>query len=65
MQTTMMSEIPRCDFCLNPAAYDGKTRMGSWAYMCKTHFEILGLGLGMGLGQEWKKGGEKNESKHR
>lgn len=46
-----------CDLCTREglqvvAQYDGATRMGPWAYMCKTCFESYGVGLGLGLGQE-------------
>ena len=46
-----VSEISQCNFCLNEAEYDAKTKMGMWAYLCKMHFEILGVGLGTGKGQ--------------
>ena len=53
------STLPACDFCkmagvtpANPAAYDGKTRSGPWAYMCARHFKINGVGLGEGRGQK-------------
>jgi|SRR5215467_391330 len=49
------TEFPRCDFCSAQAEYDGKTVMGPWAYMCQTHFEILGVGLGLGKGQRLAK----------
>lgn len=32
----------KCDFCGKPALYDGKTRLGPWAYMCQEHFDALG-----------------------
>lgn len=47
--------IPDCDFCegpdKKPAAYDGKTDFGPWAYMCEAHFCKFGAGLGLGKGQ--------------
>lgn len=48
--------LPECDVCAGegvarPAAYDGKTIYGPWAYMCQEHMEGLGVGLGTGLGQ--------------
>lgn len=44
--------IPTCDVCkTRPAAYDGKTVHGPWAYMCEPCFAALGIGLGTGLGQ--------------
>jgi len=47
-----VSEMPRCSFCHQMAEYDGKTNQGPWAYMCDTHFKILGCGLGLGKGQK-------------
>jgi hypothetical protein len=48
--------LPNCD--THPldqppelAAYDGKTRMGPWGYMCEECFEKFGVGLGVGRGQ--------------
>jgi len=41
-----VTEMSKCDFCLNVAEYYCKTKMGMWVYMCKTHFEILGTGKG-------------------
>lgn len=47
-----VAKIPPCDIeCTEPAAYDGKTVDGPWAYMCETHFRLLGVGLGTGKGQ--------------
>lgn len=54
---------PDCDVCKHvgpppklhaqPAAYDGKTKEGPWAYMCEYHFKKYGLGkLGIGYGQK-------------
>jgi hypothetical protein len=48
---TVVYTIPKCDFCSNSAAYDGKTVHGSWAYMCRQHFATEGRGLGLGRGQ--------------
>lgn len=50
-------EIPDCDFHkLNgepgtPAAYDGETKRGPWAFMCSPCFREHGVGLGLGRGQ--------------
>jgi len=44
--------LPKCDFCEFAAGFDGKTKQGPWANMCKLHFDIHGVGLGTGLGQE-------------
>ena len=58
-----MVRIPPCDIGAphGDAAYDGKTRLGPWAYMCETHFEQLGVGLGLGKGQRLilKEGSDK------
>ena len=43
---------PACDFCHQPAEYDGKTKLGPWAYMCQKCFAIFGVGLGLGKGQQ-------------
>ena len=34
-----------CDFCKQPAKYDGKTKLGPWAYMCEEHFKQLGYNV--------------------
>lgn len=52
--TVSVPSLPGCSFCTkggNPAAYDGATTLGPWAYMCEDHFEIYGRGLGTGVGQ--------------
>lgn len=47
---TEMSQT--CDICQQqPAKYDGKTKMGPWAYMCEKCFKAYGVGLGLGKGQ--------------
>ena len=53
------NRLPPCDFCkqnsliaYQAAHYDGKTKMGPWAYMCKEHFKQYGIGLGLGRGQK-------------
>ena len=45
-------KLPKCDFCSSQAHYDGKTRMGPWAWMCPAHFRAYGIGLGLGRGQK-------------
>lgn len=49
-------EVQHCDFCkpenTTPATYDGKTKYGSWAFMCDIHFKLYGCGLGLGRGQK-------------
>ena len=54
----VVDAIPNCDLCaagkasvVNPAAYDGATVMGPWAYMCEAHFRQYGVGVGEGRGQ--------------
>ena len=46
-----VSNIPQCQFCSAPAAYDAKTHMGPWAYLCEKCFKRHGIGLGLGKGQ--------------
>jgi len=55
----VMETIPFCDFCMFGirgtgvlAKYDGRTKSGSWAWMCEEHFKEHGVGLGEGNGQE-------------
>ena len=49
----LMSVLPKCVFCEQKAAYDGKTLIGPWAYMCERHWLAHGAGkLGLGLGQK-------------
>lgn len=50
----------RCGYCSTPfedAQFiaDGKTREGSWAYMCMPCFAEHGLGLGLGVGQLFRR----------
>lgn len=35
----------KCDFCKSVALYDGKTKMGPWAFMCREHFDRYHCGL--------------------
>jgi len=51
MDKATVAVLPKCDFCAQTAAYDGKTRMGPWAYMCEAHYVQHGVGLGTGRGQ--------------
>jgi hypothetical protein len=52
-----VSRLPDCQICKSrsdvpvPAAYDGKTVFGPWAYMCEADFAKYGVGLGTGEGQ--------------
>ena len=41
----------KCQFCNNEAKYDGKTKMGPWAYLCENCFVRYGVGLGLGKDQ--------------
>lgn len=46
--------IPPCYFCEDdtPAAYDAKTTMGPWAFLCQPHMDQFGPPqLGTGFGQ--------------
>lgn len=57
----------KCDICetnTGNTCYDAKTKMGCWAYMCKScwqeHRAVRGLGVGIGQKYEkannvWKK----------
>jgi hypothetical protein len=49
MKTVKLAVLPKCDFCDKPAHYDGKTKFGPWANMCKDHFKIHGIGISSGL----------------
>jgi len=55
-----VDELPQCDF--HPertAAYDGRTRLGPWAYLCASCYKKHGVGTGTGRGQRLVlKGGE-------
>ena len=47
-----------CDICKDDCGtiyYDGATKMGPWANMCRTCFKVFGIGLGTGRGQEYHK----------
>ena len=44
-------EKPECQFCGKEGAYDGKTKMGPWAFMCKECHKKYGVGIGTGKGQ--------------
>ena len=53
----VVPSIPSCDLCKQPSYADGRTIYGGWAYMCRPHFQALGIGLGLGRGQELILGG--------
>jgi len=42
MRTIQVSELPKCQFCDEPAEYDSKTIFGPWAYLCKKHLRKYG-----------------------
>lgn len=55
----VVDKLPLCQLCQQDplilyqvAHYDGKTRMGPWAYMCRQCFKQYGIGLGLGKGQK-------------
>jgi len=56
-----MQNEKKCDFCGKEAEYDGKTKFGPWAYMCKICFTKNGIGLGLGRGQKLKKEEKEND----
>lgn len=48
-----VNALPKCQFCDSNAEYDGKMRRGSWAFMCKFHWDLHGVAkLGTGYGQK-------------
>jgi hypothetical protein len=54
--TDVLDARPLCDLCKEqgrerPAAIDGKTTFGPWAYLCIEHYDTYGVGLGVGRGQ--------------
>lgn len=51
-ESVFVNDIPKCDLCEQPAAVNGKTVHGPWAYMCQRHFQAIGVGLGLGRGQQ-------------
>jgi len=51
-ETVVISEKHKCQFCGDEAKYDGKTKVGPWAWMCEKCFIRYGVGLGMGKGQK-------------
>ena len=63
-----VTKLPQCDFCkqdptvlYQEAQYDGRTRMGPWAFMCREHFTQYGIKLGLGFGQELLVAGQRRE----
>ena len=50
--STVVDQRPECDLCRNAEAqFDGKTKMGWWAFMCLACYRKVGIGLGTGKGQ--------------
>ncbi len=46
----------KCDLCgreLKSVCYDARTKLGSWAWLCRECFKSYGVGLGVGQGQEY------------
>lgn len=54
VKTCKMKVYPSCNMCdgRGNARYDGKTILGTWAYMCPPCFKRYGMGLGTGKGQK-------------
>jgi hypothetical protein len=48
----VLSSKKKCDLCGDLAEYDGKTKSGPWAYMCKECMMRHGTGMGTGKGQK-------------
>lgn len=53
---TVVSALPKCDFCENKARYDLMTVFGPWANFCEgcrtnnpIHLQVLGTGYGQYL----------------
>ena len=51
-----VGKLPTCIFCKQDgrkidAEFDGATKKGPWAFMCKEHFDEHGVGIGLGVGQ--------------
>lgn len=46
MKTIKVHELPKCDFCGEPAPYDDKTTKGPWANMCQKHWKEYGFKIG-------------------
>jgi hypothetical protein len=51
-EEVLVTEIPPCDFCGEPAIMDGKTKAGPWAYMCSDCARVHSVGIGLGRGQK-------------
>ena len=54
----------KCDICgkeCEHVLYDGATKMGPWAVMCRDCMAVYGVGIGLGKGQEYWKNTESGE----
>lgn len=51
-----MDELPKCNMpgCNSTAAYDTKTRMGPWGYLCESHYNRYGTAPSTKLEQRVK-----------
>lgn len=41
-----------CDLCPNKAYADARIPGGGWAWVCRSHFDMMGCSLGLGNGQK-------------
>ncbi len=50
-----VSKLPSCDICkhngVDRPAYADASLGGTWGYVCRDHFDMLGCQLGVGKGQ--------------
>ena len=51
-EEVLINKKQNCNFCSKEAKYDGRTKMGAWAFMCSSCFKKYGVGLGLGKGQK-------------
>jgi hypothetical protein len=56
-EQVLVDELPNCDLhaarqVYITAQYDGRTKMGFWAFLCGQCFQDYGVGLGTGNGQK-------------
>jgi len=64
--SVIVQSIPDCDVCkqegkTTPAYADASLTIGSWGYVCVSHFNLYGKGLGLGRGQRLLLDGAKPE----
>ena len=43
MKTVQLPRTVKCNFCDDTAAYDSKTSLGPWAYLCPAHLTKWGV----------------------